>query len=349
MSFKKLRDNPMQRMILLLLVFPIVIRADGLPLFDSDESLDIVLEFPVQNVLRHAADRPVVDGTAHYQNLDGEIVSMPIQVSTRGKSRLEACKFPPLSLTVKKKSSNGTVFEGQKSLKIVTHCRSSDVFRSYVRQEYGIYEAFNVLTDVSFRARHMNVTYRDSEKGGAETQEQAFLIESIGEVASRTNLERQRVTRVKIAQIEPRYATLSALFNFMVGNTDWSVKLSPEESDCCHNGRVLSNPGETTGWKVVPYDFDQTGIINARYAMPAPQLGIKSVRQRLYRGRCIHNEQLDGVIELFNERREGLEEALLQPGIRNEKMAADYIASFYRIINDAKQREKQIEKRCMSN
>ena len=339
----------MRRMILLLLVFPIVIRADGLPLFDSDEPLNVVLEFPVRTVVRQAENRLVVDGMARYRNLDGEIVSLPVQISSRGKSRLEACKFPPLSLTVKKKSAKGTVFEGQKSLKVVTHCRSSADFRSYVRQEYGIYEAFNVLTDVSFRARHINVTYRDTEKAGAEIQEQGFLIESIGEVAKRTNLERQRVTRVKTAQVDPRYATLSALFNFMVGNTDWSVKLSPEESDCCHNGRVLSQPGETTGWKVVPYDFDQAGIINTRYAMPAPQLGIKSVRQRLYRGRCIHNEQLDGVIELFNERREGLEEALLQPGIRNEKKAADYVASFYRIINDAKQREKQIEKRCLAN
>ena len=262
----------MRRMILLLLVFPIVIRADGSTLFDSDEPLSIVLEFPVRTVVRQAENRPVVDGMARYRNLDGETVSLPVQISSRGKSRLEACKFPPLSLAVKKKSAKGTVFEGQKSLKVVTHCRSSADFRSYVRQEYGIYEAFNVLTDVSFRARHINVTYRDTEKAGAEIQEQGFLIESIGEVAKRTNLERQRVTRVKTAQVDPRYATLSALFNFMVGNTDWSVKLSPEESDCCHNGRVLSQPGETTGWKVVPYDFDQAGIINTRYACRRPSL-----------------------------------------------------------------------------
>jgi hypothetical protein len=81
--------------------------------------------------------------------------------------------------------------------------------------------------------------------------------------------------------------------------------------------------------------------------MPAPQLGISTVRQRLYRGRCIHNDQLDGVIGLFNERRAELEEALFPVGIRNVKSAAAYIASFYRTINDAKQRERSIEKRCL--
>jgi hypothetical protein len=339
----------MSRLTILLLLFPIVIRADGLPLFDADESLNIVLEFPLKTVLKEAADRPVVDGMAHYQNSNGETVSLPVKISTRGRSRLEACKFPPLSLGVKKKSSKGTVFEGQKNLKIVTHCRSNAIFKSYVHQEYGIYRAFNVLTDVSYRVRALNVTYRDTENRVAEIQERAFFIESIGEIAERTQFERQRARRVEVTQLDPAYATLHALFQFMVGNTDWSVKMAPDDSDCCHNGRVLSPPKESLGWMVVPYDFDQSGIVNPRYAMPAPQLGISTVRQRLYRGRCVHNDQLDSVIQLLNERRAELEEALLPDGIRNEKTAADYVASFYRIINDAKQRERSIEKRCLSN
>ena len=339
----------MRRMILLLLLVPLAICADGLPLFDADEPLNIVLEFPLKTVLKEAADRPEVKGTAHYVNAEGETVSLPVKISTRGRSRLETCQFPPLSLRVKKKSSRGTVFEGQKNLKIVTHCRSNAIFKSYVHQEYGIYRAFNVLTDVSYRVRALNVTYRDTENESAEIQERAFFIESIGEIAERTQFERQRVRRVEVKQLEPAYATLHALFQFMVGNTDWSTKLAPDDSDCCHNGRVLSPPGESLGWMVVPYDFDQSGIVNPRYAAPAPQLGISTVRQRLYRGRCIHNDHLDGVIRLFTERRAELEEALFPDGIRNVRSAAGYIASFYRIINDAKQRERSIEKRCLPN
>ena len=339
----------MRRLILLLLLVPLVVHADGLPLFDADEPLNIILEFPVQTVLRQAADRPEVKGTAHYVNTEGETVSLRVRISTRGRSRLETCKFPPLSLSVKKKSSRGTVFEGQKNLKMVTHCRSNATFKSYIQQEYGIYRAFNVLTDISYRVRPLNVTYRDSKNGRADVQERAFFIESIGEIAERTQFERQRVRRVEVTRLEPAYATLHALFQFMVGNTDWSVKMAPDDSDCCHNGRVLSPPGESVGWMVVPYDFDQSGIVNPRYAAPAPQLGISTVRQRLFRGRCIHNDQLEDVIRLFNERRAELEEALFPDGIRNVKSAADYIASFYRIINDAKQRARSIEKRCLPN
>ncbi len=337
----------MLRLSLILVLLSSIAVADGLPLFDADEPLEITLEFPLMTVIRKAADRPVVDGVARYVDATGNAVSLPVKISTRGKSRLEVCQFPPLSLTVKKKAAQGTVFEGQKSLKLVTHCRSQSLYRAYVAQEFGIYRAFNEITDVSFRVRQLNVTYVDSDKPGRTLEERAFLIESIGDVAARAELQRQKVTKVKAAQLDPLYSALTAVFQFMVGNTDWSALQAPEGSNCCHNGRVLSQPGEESGWKVVPYDFDQTGIINPSYAEPAPQLHIRSVRQRLYRGRCAHSEQLDAVIELFNERRPQLESALLVEGLRNRKSAVNYIASFYRIINDPKQRSNYIESRCV--
>jgi hypothetical protein len=339
----------MLRTILVLLLLPVAVMADALPLFDSDDTLHLTIEAPMHTLISDAAERPVVEATATYTDADGNTVTVPVRMSTRGKSRLTVCRFPPLSLSVKNKAASKTIFEGQKSLKIVTHCQSHAQFRSYLHQEYGIYEAFNVLTDVSFRTRFLNVTYRDSEGRIKDIQEPAFFIESIGEVADRNGLQRQKVLRVETEQLEPEYAVLSAMYQFLVGNTDWSVKLSPEESDCCHNGRVLAAPDAKVGWMVVPYDFDQTGIINPRYAEPAPQLGIRSVRQRLYRGRCVHSGQLDGVIALFNERRPQIETALLVSGIRDPKSASKYIDSFYRIINDPKQHTKHIEKRCMGN
>jgi hypothetical protein len=36
----------------------------------------------------------------------------------------------------------------------------------------------------------------------------------------------------------------------------------------------------------VPYDFDYSGIVDARYAVPAKQFKLTSVRDRIYRGPC---------------------------------------------------------------
>ncbi len=335
--------------ILLLALLPGVALGDGLPLFAVDEPLEITIEFPLREIMRKAQDRPVVDGIATYRNADGDVTSLPVQMSTRGRSRLEVCRFPPLALSVKKKAAAGTVFEGQKSLKMVTHCRSSRRYRDYLLQEYGIYEAFGVLTDVSFRSRLASVTYRDSEDPDLEISEPAFFIEPIGRVAARTELERKKIPEAAVAQLDPAYSTLLAMFQFMIGNTDWSARKAPAGSNCCHNGRVLGPAGEDSGWKVVPYDFDQAGLINTEYAVPAEQLRLRSVRQRLWRGRCAHNDELDAVIALFNERREAIEAALLVPGMGEAEDVMRYVDSFYEVINDPKKRTKAIERRCLSS
>lgn len=339
----------MMRAVWLLLLLPGVALGDGSPLFDPDKPLELTLEFPVRHLMRKAADRPAADGVATYTSADGEVVSLPVQMSTRGKSRLTVCQFPPLSLSVRKKAAKGTVFEGQKSLKIVTHCRSHTTYRGYLLEEQAIYEAFNVLTDVSFRTRLAKVTYRDTENEGFEITEDAFFIESIGEVASRNGLERKKVPRTEIEQLDPGYAQLVTMFQYLIGNTDWSVKTAPAGSNCCHNGRILGPEGEPAGWKIVPYDFDQAGFINAEYAAPAEQLRIGSVRQRLWRGRCVHNAELDNVIALFNERRAALESALIIPGARGAGSARRYVDAFFDVINDPKKRRKKIEKYCLAS
>ena len=100
-------------------------------------------------------------------------------------------------------------------------------------------------------------------------------------------------------------------------------------------------------WRAGHYDFDQAGVINAEYAAPAEQLRLRSVRQRLWRGRCIHSSELDAVIALFNDQRTALESALVDPEARQAKAALKYVDGFYKIINDPKKRQKNIDQRCM--
>lgn len=337
----------MTRLLFGLLLVASSVAAQDRPLFDSNEPMQLVIEAPMKTLTRNVKKRPVVDGTVTYTDAAGDTVSIAVELSTRGKSRLDVCRFPPLSLSVKKKAAEGTIFEGQKSLKIVTHCQHNKRFRDNILREYGIYEAFNVLTDVSFRTRFADITYRDSEGRMDDLEEPGFFIEAIAEVAARNGLERRKVTRVDTLQREPRYATVTAMFQYMIGNTDWSAKLGPDGTNCCHNGRVLSPKNADFGWMVVPYDFDQSGVVNARYAEPDENLGIRSVRQRLWRGRCAHNDELDAVIELFNEIRAELESALQVPGLQDPEDVANYIDGFYRTINDPKRRARDIEQRCL--
>jgi hypothetical protein len=337
------------RHLFILLLLPALFGAKDSALFDSDTPLDLVFEFPVNTIVRKADDRPVVEGSVLYTDENGQQVKVGLTMTTRGKSRLEHCTFPPLSANFGKQERKNTLFDGQKKLKIATHCRNGNTYARYLLQEYSIYRAFNVLTEKSFRVRMINATYRDAEGKNKDLSASAFFIESDNEVADRLGMETRDVSMINPSQLDSTYASLFALFQFLIANTDWSTLKGPGEEGCCHNGKVIAPPGSGSGWLVVPYDFDQAGIINTKYSMPADGLGLRSVRQRLYRGRCGHEAQLDATIALFNARRQELEAALLPEALpdRYRKSSLSYIDDFYRIINDPLEREKNIENRCL--
>ena len=320
----------------------------GYPLFEDQKMLDVIIEMPMKTIINDAEDRPEVPGVLRY-TVAGSEVAIDFTMSTRGNSRLKYCSFPPLKLNLKKKQVKGTLFEGQNKLKIVTQCKSSKVFKRYLVQEYGIYHGFNVLTDNSIRARALSVTFRDSEGQRDDDVQSAFFLESDKEVAKRLSMEPIKSPTIDPAQLDSRHASVFTLYQYLIANTDWSMLQGPGNKSCCHNGKVIITPGTTNGWIVLPYDFDQAGLIHTSYSTTADGLGIRSVRQRVFRGRCSNLEHLDESIAKFNELRPQIEEALNPPPLdkRSRKKALKYIDDFYEIVNDPKKRKKKIEDDCL--
>jgi len=317
-------------------------------LFDCETPLEFTLELPMKTLLRRAESRPVLDGKLEYVNADGEPVILDIQVSTRGHSRLEICKNPPLSVMFDKKQVGGTIFAGQKKLKIVTPCMTGDKYLEYLRQEYGIYRAYNVVAHPSFRVRMLQITFRDLENKRRDKIQVAFFVESPREVAARSQMETVKLPRIPPQNLDMANSSIYELFQFLIANTDWSKTKGPGDEDCCHNGKVLRNPGTESGWVVMPYDFDQAGLINVPYAQPHEQLPIRRVTQRLFRGRCEFLGHMDTTIVLFNRKRPAIEEALASGGVSEKtlKSQTKNVAKFYEIVNDPKLRQRYIEDRC---
>ena len=53
---------------------------------------------------------------------------------------------------------------------------------------------------------------------------------------------------------------------------------------------------------LLPFDFDQAGLVDAPYAAPDEGLKIQRVTQRVCRGYCSHNHELSSAIGVFNEK-----------------------------------------------
>jgi len=318
-------------------------------LFESDKTLSLFLDLPLKDLLRRAKSKPTVQGVLRYIDSDGTWVELEVKVTTRGKSRLEQCSLPPLSIYLDPQQVGSTIFSGQSKLKLVTQCHRDSRNRRYLMQEYAIYKAYNLLSAYSFQVRMLDVTYRDTGKRRNKDKVQpAFFIESREAVAERHSMRTIDANRVNIRQLDPRQLSLLTLFQYLIGNTDWSARKGPGTERCCHNGKVLAPLDSDEGWVVLPYDFDQSGIINTSYSAPSDLLPIRSVRQRLYRGYCASNAQLDSTISKFNEHRVAIEE-LFGTASRvssANKSALKYIQGFYKIINDPKKLQKKIVDAC---
>ena len=320
------------------------------PLFLSSAMLELSLEADFHTIRREdrkdedSEERPA---TMRWQNPDGSAETQEIQVQTRGNFRLARrnCDFPPLRLNVKKEAVEGTLFEGQDKLKLVVACKlGQDYWEQYVILEYLTYRTLNTLTDLSFRVRPARVTYVDTSGEDDTFTKFAFIIEDNSDMA-------KRVGGLKMdwpgGQIDPRLletdnAILVDVFQYMIGNTDWSGAEG-------HNMELLRTA--SGAYTTVPYDFDFSGIVNARYATPDPSLSIRNVRERLFRGFCMdvvnrEPEQYEAIYDLFREKKEeiyglfrsqeGLDEGRLED-------ALEYWDDFYETLDD----EGRIRNRMM--
>lgn len=322
--------------------------AAGADFFDSDAPLSLVLEAPMNTLVRDMKKKPTVEGVLSYTDGAGKAYSFKVKVNTRGNTRLEFCDFPPLKVDFRKKEIKGTPFEGHGKLKIGTLCKRKPIYETYHQQEYLIYKAYNQLSDASFQTRYFTIEYRDTQgKRKTETQP-GYFIENPSSVAGRNGMVQVKDARISPKQYTPDSLATYTLFAYMIGVTDWSVLDGPPGEECCHNGKVIGPEGEKTGWVPVPYDFDQAGLIDTKYAKPHEALPIRKVTQRLWRGFCMSNELLPGTIAHFQAERSDIQ-SLFQPGLLDPFASAQslkWISEFYEIVGDPRKLKKDILGRC---
>ncbi len=319
------------------------------PLFESEIPLDVIIEAPLGDLSKQRSKDPEYAGTFHYRDASGTDYALPVMVSTRGRSRLDICDYPPLRLTFDPAATEGTLFEAQHELKLVRQCMRGTAGRDWVYLELGAYRAYNAISDFSFRARPLNAVFRDSEsRFQRDLRQPAFLLEDDDRMAERLNRRRIRPPQVEPEQMAIGETTRYMLFQYLIGNTDFSVKRGPKGEACCHNGRVLTEPGRRQDWIIVPYDFDYAGIINTEYAAPHESLPINRVATRLYRGFCWHNAELADAIELFNRKRGEIEDALLPPGLTRSRArrVGNYVERFYETVNDPQEMKENLLDKC---
>ncbi|MGB1241647.1 MAG: hypothetical protein ACPG49_03945 [Chitinophagales bacterium] len=313
-------------------------------LFDSEEILELTLTADLKAVKKDIGEkRESHPATITYQNEEGKTIALDLKVKTRGNSRRSKnmCDFPPLRLDFKRDSTRGSLFEGQNKLKLVAHCQDKgEDYKEYVIREHLVYKAYRLLTDKGFRVRLLKMTYVDSGDKDNVLERYGFIIESEKFLAARLGGKMLKNKKIHAENTDRTMVDRVSIFQYMIGNLDWSVKEN-------HNMKMCYVAGASP--YCVPYDFDLTGIVNTEYALPPEMLAVNSVRDRLFRGYCRTSKEFEEAFKEFRTVKENLYALYTDSELLSEKYVKStikYLDDFYETIDNSKSVKQQFLKKC---
>lgn len=309
--------------------------------FFEQSVLPIKLSYSIKDIKKNTNDTTYVKSSLSYKLHDDSWLEIDIQLRARGNYRLKNCYFPPLKIKLKKDLVKNTIFQGNKSLKLVLPCLQEKDNNDNVIKEYLAYKLFEIVSPYHFKTRITDITFE--EKKGKKTKVykiKGFLIEDDKTVAKRLNGKIYDGVIHPLSQ-EAEACVRNAFFQFMIGNTDFSQAYS-------HNVKLLYIDEQMLP---IPYDFDMAGLVNTSYAavseIPGDKVTRTSVTQRMYRGferddfvfARVRQEFIDHKTEmmlLFNNH------AYLFENPEEFKQAKEYLSSFFEILENNERYNNEI-------
>ncbi len=261
---------------------------------------------------------------------DSTSVNEKIRISVRGHMRREYCYMPPLKLSFHNPTS--PILYQLGSLKLVSACKASEDYDQLILREFLVYKMYNLITDKSFRVRLLNMNYEDSSGKKKTISQHAFVMEEEKNMAKRNNCREWKKGSLNSSEsTDRRQMTIVAIFQYMIGNTDWAVPANH------HNIQLIQSREDTLSRPfAVPYDFDYSGIVNAEYAVPDERIGIENVQVRAYRGFPRSMGEINEVLDIFKKQKDSIYSLInnFEPlSARNKKDMSKYLDDFFYMIN----------------
>ena len=318
--------------------------AEARRLFQQSDPLvfTLVADFKAVNRDRDPASTKTFPAVLTTTGQAGASPPLNVTLRTRGNLRLNprTCGFAPLGVNFVKKDVAGTAFDGQNKLKLVTHCQNDDRADQRVLREYLVYRLHNLVTPHSFRARLARATYVDAASGKTVATRNAIFIEDEGDVARRMEGRAVSLPRMMFDDFEPESLTQMMLFQYLIGNTDFSIF-------ALHNVAMVTTPAKV--FYPIIWDFDVSGLVDPPYGIPQPVLGIASIRERLYRGPCRTLEEFEPSLAVFRAKQpEAMALVDSIPGFdqRDRREVSEFLGQFFALLGRKNALKGELVDKC---
>ncbi len=310
-------------------------------LFERSNPIEITIQTNLGDLMSDRGDNPQYHSAVISYRHNDAIGEIPLKIKTRGHFRKMAsnCDLPPLLLNFKKSATpKSSPFHGLDKVKLVTPCKNDEL----VFREFLVYKIYNLLTPESFKVQMLKITFLDSMTMERTENHFAFLIEEETEMAKRNNAKIVKRIGLNASAIKKEKFLRMAVFQFLIGNTDWSIQYR-------QNIKLILPEGDNLP-TAVPYDFDHAGLVRAKYAKPAPELNLRSTIDRRYRGYCLKNlDELIPTFEIFNLVKKDVYALYVENPHLDEKYISKtekFLDEFYSIINNPKKTEYAFSYPC---
>jgi hypothetical protein len=313
-------------------------------LFESEDIMEITISGDMKELMDDRGEDPQYHSFKFkYSDELVGLDSIDISIRARGNFRRmkENCTYPPLYLKFSESEiSPSSYFFGQDKIKLVTACKND----KFVLREFLVYKIYNLITDKSFRARLVRLTFHDSDRNKYTETMYGILLEDEDKMAERVGLRSIEHLGLKPQSVDADTFMEMAVFEYLIGNTDWSIEYM-------QNIKLLVTNDLTSVPIPVPYDFDHAGIVSAPCALPAEELELSSVREQRYRGYCIEDmTEFDEVFELFRQLKPEIYKLYTQNALLDErslKFSIRFLDEFYETINSPKKAKKDFTYPCL--
>lgn len=309
-------------------------KIDKVKFFEDESVIDATLEIDMKDLLGKKAKERFLPATFSMMMADGSTLTEKITASVRGNFRRELCFMPGLKLKFNADSNNRT--SKLKELKLTNGCNTNDDAGQLVMKEFLAYKIYNLVTDKSMRVRLVKMNFKDAAGKKKPYTQMAFFTEDIDEMAKRNKMIEIEGTSFGTEVTNRDQMTLVTLFQYFIGNTDWSVP-------AYHNIKLIGPKDDNnTRPYVVAYDFDICGFVDPPYATVDEQLQvyITNVRERLNRGYPRTMEELNVAIKIFNDKKAQIYDLVNKNeylSTRSKNSTISYIDDFYKTINDERE------------
>lgn len=313
------------------------------PLFKDEKLLKIDLRYSRDNILVNTNDSTYIKSNLSYKKEDDTLKSIEIEIRARGNYRRSNCYYLPLMVKINKEVSQGTIFKEDKKLKVVLPCLNSSRSNDDVIKELIAYKIYQLISPYHFDTKLLSIQLMEEKKGKNIDHDLMGIFIQDDKKTAQINNGKLIKRNVHPNNQDPISSARNAMFQYMIGNTDYSIAYRHNEKLFYIDDKIVP----------IPYDFDMSGLVNASYAVVSAinnkPLPITKVTDRLYRGFDRDDEIIQQVRNEFLNHEKDIY-ALMDQYKSYFKYPKEftecksYVESFYKIIKDDKKFQNRILK-----